>query len=106
MPVTSLRDRQPATALPAARAQSLPEQLGQLQRIERELDARLRREAVELKCAAERKVADAHAAFERQLSEEVARLELVRHEAIASARDEYHAKLGDLERLLRQRAIG
>jgi hypothetical protein len=94
------------TPPPATRPQSLGDQLNILERIERELSSRVRREAIEAQCEAERKVADAHAEFARRLSEETARLERERDENVIAARDTYHAKLSELERLLRRRPAG
>jgi len=85
------------------RPQSLAEQVQQVERIEREISNRLRRESVEAKAAAERLITDANAQYARQLSEETARLQRERDEAIRQAVEGYYTRCNDLEGLLRRR---
>jgi hypothetical protein len=86
------------------RPTTLTDQVQLIERYERELDARLRRESIEAKCEAERRITDAHADYARQLSEETARLERERDETVRQAEDAYHAKLHELAALLRRRS--
>jgi ketosteroid isomerase-like protein len=92
--------------VPLRKSASLAEQMQQLERVERELTTRVRREIVEAQCVAEQKTSTAHTDFNRRLSEETARLERERDELILQVRDEYHAKLSELERLMRRRPAG
>jgi hypothetical protein len=85
------------------RPQTLGDQVQQLERIQREVVNRLRREGIEIQAAAERRITEAHARFARSLSEETARLERERDEEIRQATDEYHVRLHELSGLLRRR---
>ena len=85
------------------RPQSLAEQVQQVERIEREIDSRLRREMIEANNTAERLVAEAKAQYARRLAEETDRLKRERDEAIRQAVEGYYTKRNDLEGLLRRR---
>ena len=85
------------------RPQSLAEQVQQVERIEREIDSRLRREMIEANNTAERLIAEAKAQYARRVAEETARLQRERDEAVRQAVDDYYAKRNDLEGLLRRR---
>jgi len=85
------------------RPQTIADQVQQMERIEREISNRLRRESVEAKAAAERLITDANAQYARQLSEETARLQRERDEAIRQAVEGYYTRCNDLEGLLRRR---
>jgi len=85
------------------RPQTLAEQVQQVERIEREIDSRLRREMIEANNTAERLVAEAKAQYARRLAEETDRLKRERDEAIRQAVEGYYTKRNDLEGLLRRR---
>jgi hypothetical protein len=92
----------PAPA-PAPRPQTIAEQVGKLEQIERQIDDRIRRESVEAGCEAERKITEARADYERTLAEETARLGRERDEMIRQATDAYHLKMHELAALSRRR---
>jgi len=74
-----------------------------MERVERELSARIRREGL---AAAEERVTRVTAAqvkYSREVSEAEARLARERDEEIHSATEAYHAKLTELAGLLRRR---
>lgn len=85
------------------RPQTLAEQVQQVERIEREIDSRLRREMIEANNTAERLIAEAKAQYARRVAEETARLQRERDEAVRQAVDDYYTKRNDLEGLLRRR---
>jgi hypothetical protein len=94
----------PLRAAPvAARPQTIAEQVQQLERIELQIDERIRRGGVEAQCEVESKITAAHASHARQLAEETARLGRERDETIRQATDAYHVKLHELAALLRRR---
>lgn len=93
--------REPVVLRPG-KPSTLADQVQQLERVEREIISRIRREGVEAKSLVERKIAEAHADFARTLSEETARLERARDEMLRQATDEFHQKIHDLSALGRR----
>jgi hypothetical protein len=89
--------------LQTKRPQTLADQVQQLERIERQISDRLRRDHVEARCTVERKITDARSHHARTLAEETARIDRERDEMIRQAEEEYHAKVHDLAGLLRRR---
>jgi hypothetical protein len=104
-PLPPGQGRDPVPLRPAARRpQTIDEQVQQLEQIERQIDARIRRSMIEAKIEAERRITDAHARFDRSLSEETARLMTERDEEVRQATDDCQRKLYELAGLSRRRA--
>jgi hypothetical protein len=86
-----------------SRPPTLVEQMTKLESIERELQARLRKEGVEAQIQAEMRITEANVRFTRQLSDVTADLTRKRDDEIHAATEAYHAKVDELSSLLRRR---
>ena len=82
--------------------QSLPDQIAQLDRINRAVDDKIRRERLTLRNNYERQLVEIRTAYETRISDEVSKLEQARDTELLALTEETSRKLHDLERLARR----
>jgi len=81
---------------------SLPDQIAQLERINRAVDERIRQERLTLRNSYERQVVEVRAVFDVRISDEVSKLEQARDAELLALTEETSRKLHDLEQLARR----
>jgi hypothetical protein len=82
--------------------QSLPDQIAQLDRINRAVDDKIRRERMTLRNNYERQIVEIRSAYSSRIDEEVSKLEQARDRELLALTEETSQKLHDLEQLARR----